>query len=201
MAPMSRVPRVFALSLPLMAGGSLLAHALSYRLAFPDARTLERDLAATGHGYLDHVAFLLAPAVAVGLVALVLAVLDGARRRPARRVPAWPFALLPPLGFAAQEHLERLFHDGSVPWHAAGERTFVVGLALQLPFALLAWLAARVLLAGARQLGQALARRRNSRPRLAPPLLLPSLSPVRPLSPAPLALGYGERGPPLPARV
>jgi hypothetical protein len=198
---MSRSRRVFALSLPLMTGGSLIAHTLSYRIAFPDAQELERDLAATGHGYLDHVAFLLAPAVAIALVALVLAVLDGARRRTTSlRLPAWPFALLPLLGFAAQEHLERLFHGGGFPWHAAGERTFDVGLLLQLPFALAAYLAARTLLAGARRLGQALARRRRTRPRVAAVPLRRPVSIVRLLRPALLALGYGVRGPPLAAR-
>jgi hypothetical protein len=53
--------------------------------------------------------------------------------------------------------LELSLHTGTLGWHAAAEPTFLPGLALQLPFALLAFLAARLLLRAAVRLGRLLA--------------------------------------------
>ena len=52
------------------------------------------------------------------------------------------FALGAPAGFACQEHLERLVHTGEVPWLLTTP-SFLVGLALQAPVALLCVLVAR----------------------------------------------------------
>jgi hypothetical protein len=136
--------------------------------------------------------------ILLGAVALSLlrACFDSARGRSPAHVPGWRFAALPLLGFALQEHLERLFHDGAFPVGAALEPTFALGLALQLPFALAALVVARVLLGAARELGRALATLAAAGPRPRP---------LRSDFPAPVAdrprvataaLGYGERGPP-----
>jgi hypothetical protein len=61
------------------------------------------------------------------------------------RAPAWLFAVVPPLAFGVQEHLERAL-QGEPTAGAALEPTFVLGLVLQVPFALLAYLLARLLL-------------------------------------------------------
>ena len=47
-------------------------------------------------------------------------------------------ALIPPFAFIVQEHLERLLHDRTFPWHLAAQQAFLRGLVLQIPFALLA---------------------------------------------------------------
>jgi hypothetical protein len=88
---------------------------------------------------------------------------DTARGQGVGRVPPFAFALLPPLAFALQELLELSLHTGSIAWQACVEPTFLPGLALQLPFALLAYVAARLLLRAAVRLGRALARPRGAR--------------------------------------
>src|SRR5262245_53679931 len=62
----------------------------------------------TGHAYLADVPHLIACALTIVLAGLVLAAYEGVRGNARTRVPVWPVALLPPLGFAAQEYLERL---------------------------------------------------------------------------------------------
>jgi len=107
------------------------------------------------------------------------------------------FAAMPPLAFALQEHLERLFHGAGVAGVVL-EPTFLLGLVLQAPFALAAYLLARLLLGVAERAGRVLARRAAcGRRRVA--ARGPSWWPFELRSPriAALALGYAERGPPL----
>jgi hypothetical protein len=96
-----------------------------------------------------------------------------------------------------QELVEHGVHAGGSPLGAALEPTFLVGLLLQLPFALAALLVARALLA----LGGAIRRLLGATPRLALPGLAPAPVGIPELPRiAALALGYGERGPPPLAR-
>lgn len=146
-------------ALPAMLAGSQAAHALAYRLVFPDASVRLHVLALTGHGYLAWLPLALAVAGALGLVGFAFAVGDVARGRHVRELTPAAFALLPPVTFVVQELVELSLHTGTVGWHAFAEPTFLPGLALQLPFALLAYLAARLLLRAAVRLGRALAQR------------------------------------------
>jgi hypothetical protein len=131
-------------SLPLVVAGSLIAHQLAY-LAVAGAHA-DALLADTGHGYLDQLPTGAVLALVCLLLGLGLAAVDRVRERAGRGIPAWLIALVPLLGFALQEHVERLAHSGQVPWGAALDATFLVGLALQLPFAALAFVIARALL-------------------------------------------------------
>lgn len=115
--------------LPLSAAGVLVGHELAYRLTGAGSGGL--------HGYLAHAPQLL---VALSLPAVLVA-LSGGRTRPPR---PWAFALLGTGGFVAMEHLERL-GPGGIPWLLTSP-LFLLGLALQLPFALAAWWLARALL-------------------------------------------------------
>lgn len=115
--------------LTLSAAGVLVGHDLAYRLAGVGSDGL--------HGYLAHAPQLL---VALSLPALLVA-LSGGRTRPPQPLA---FALLGAGAFTAMEHLERLGHGG-VPWLLTSP-LFLLGLALQLPFALVAWWIARTLL-------------------------------------------------------
>src|SRR5207302_8796952 len=136
-------------ALPLMLAGSELAHALSYRLVYPQAHVRALRIVATGHGYLAWLPLALAVASACALVSLAVTAADAARGRTARELPAYAFALLPPLAFALQELLELSLHTGTFAWHAVLAPTFVPGLLLQLPVSILAYLAARLLLRAA----------------------------------------------------
>lgn len=132
------------ISLPLVVLGSLVAHQLAYLIVA--GHHADALLAETGHGYLEQ----LPTAAVLGLICLVLGLglagFDHARGARGKTIPAWLIALVPLVGFALQEHVERFGHSGDVPWAAALEATFVVGLGLQLPFAALAFVAARALL-------------------------------------------------------
>jgi hypothetical protein len=183
---------VWALTLPLVLLGTQAAHALVYDLVYPQAH--ERILLETGHGYLTWLPLTLALAGAVALAALWVAAGDAARGRPARELPAWAFAFLPPVTFVIQEVLELSLHTGTFGWRAFLAPTFLPGVALQLPIALAAYLAARLLLRTAERVGRALAR-----PRLHHVSIHISLAPEAPaLRARVVASGRSSRGPPRP---
>jgi hypothetical protein len=188
---------VWLVCLVLMAVGSLFAHLAAYHLVAPERAHRDHLLQASGHGYFAHLRLCLALCAAVALLGFAGVVVDRLRGGRARPVPLWVFALVPPLGFVVQEHVERLLYAGTPPYTAAVEATFLLGLALQIPFALVAFFAARALLALAIVIAEGL--RTLARPRL----LAHDLTPYPALSFAPartpaLARGYSERGPPLP---
>jgi hypothetical protein len=143
-------------ALPLMLAGTQVAHGLAYALVYPQAHT---HLVQTGHGYLGWLPLVFGVAGALALVGLAAAVADAARGRHTRELPAAAFALLPPTAFAVQELVELSLRTGTFGWRAFLAPTFLPGLALQLPFALIAFLLARWLLRAAAQIGLALAHR------------------------------------------
>jgi hypothetical protein len=107
---------------PVAAVGVLAAHALAYRLTGAEP--------GSAHAYLDHAPQVVAILASAALVGLAL------QDRSLSRASPWWFAPLAPLGFAAQEHVERLAHTGHLPWLLTTP-TFLLGFALQLPVALL----------------------------------------------------------------
>jgi hypothetical protein len=182
-------------AVPLLVAGSQAVHALTYRLVYPGMPIRVRALDVTGHGYLDRLPLALGVALAIALVALLVAVIDASRGRTARALPAWAFGVLAPLAFALQEVIELSLHTGTFAWHAVAAPTFLPGLALQLPFSLLAWLAARLLLRAASRAGRAFA----ARPPAGRLLSLAAPVPRSVTLPRPRALAYrlAERAPPL----
>jgi hypothetical protein len=193
------VPRrliVWLVTLPLAIAGTQIAHALAYRIVTPAHHERANELSATGHGYLAYFPL----ALAIGTVLVVFALAAEARHMVASpagsglRPRAWHFAVVAPALFLCQEHFERLLHDGVFPWHAVLAASFLTGLLLQLPFALAAYVLARLLLHTTRSLGCLLAPPRPRRLRAASTRRL-LVSPAAPPLPA-LALGYGSRGPP-----
>jgi hypothetical protein len=192
--PMRRA-LVWMVVLPLTAGGCLAAHALAYRSVASNAHERENLLALTGHGYLGYAPLALGVLVAVLVVALGLVAAGAARGSPGPRPSAWPFFILPLLGFVVQENAERFVHDGSLSAATMLEPALFVGVILQVPFALAAFLVARALLAVAEVMGRSLAVVPNRCP-LAPvvPHVLPGAADLARIPV--LALGYPERGPP-----
>jgi hypothetical protein len=184
-------------AVPLMLVGSEAAHVLAYRIAYPAVPARVHVLLVTGHGYMRWLPLAFGVAGAVVALSLLAAAADAARGRHTRGLPAWAFALLTPLAWIVQEHLELLLHTGVFPWHEVGRPTFLPGLALQLPFAALAYLVARLLLRVAEEGGRAVAR-------VAPPRVgiaaLAAVAPARePQLPriAVISRGLAKRGPPL----
>jgi hypothetical protein len=82
---------LLALSLPLAAAGSLAGHAAGYALVGMSSRD------ARIHGYLGYAPQFLALCTALVALALALRFAGRLQGRPS----AWPFALLPPVAFAA----------------------------------------------------------------------------------------------------
>jgi hypothetical protein len=190
MSAMARPRAAWVMALGLLGVGWVVAHVLSYVLVVPAAQRAEM-LAESGHGYF-RAADLVILSMTITLAGLALHVVGGATRR----APSpWTLALLPPIGFVIQEHVERLAVSGAFPAHLIAEPRFLLGLALQIPFALAALFCARLLLVGADRLACV----RAERPPHAP--VLDRLSPLlRPCAALPrrsvLAAGYSERGPP-----
>lgn len=165
---------IWLLTLALTATGVLGAHAVAYRVTGTGSEGV--------HGYLEH-----APQLLAVLVTLTLGALAFTSRAPGLR--AWPFPALALTGFAVQEHVERLLHTGELPWLLT-RPVFLVGLALQIPIALCAWLLARRLLRAVT----------DAAPRRVPPrvprweLALPALTDV--LAVVLVVLSADARGPP-----
>jgi hypothetical protein len=184
-------------AIPLMLAGSQVAHVLAYWIVYPQASVRLHALLETGHGYMSALPLALGVAGAVVALSLAATVADAARGRGVRALPPWAFALLPITGFALQEYIERWLAWGFMPWFAAAQPTFLVGIALQVPFGLLAYLAARLLLRTAERLARRLVRVSPPRPRVVLcPQLVPSAQSLPPL-PSLLSRRLGRRGPPL----
>jgi hypothetical protein len=179
-----------------MVAGSQVAHVFAYRLVYPVAGVRLHQLIVTGHSYMSLWPKLLAMGGALELAALVSIVAGSVRRRRHTPVPPWAFALTPPLAFILQELLERCFAGASFPWWMVLQPTFRVGLLLQLPFALLAYLLARLLLRVADRVGNAL-RRETGQPRLRNRSARWYPVALRPPRTAALADGHAGRAPPL----
>jgi hypothetical protein len=154
----SRRAAAWLMSLPLMIAGTQVAHVLAYRWVYPNAHIRLIELLATGHGYMvgthGYLPLVLGIVGAVDLVAAGWVFAGSMRRSLQRPVPAWAFALMPLLCFTLQEFLERWLSGAPFPWWMVLQPTFRIGLALQLPFALVAFLAARLLLRTAKTAGR-----------------------------------------------
>jgi hypothetical protein len=189
MSRMGRPRAAWLIALGLLGAGWVTAHALSYMLLVP-APERGRMLAQTGHSYF-RASDLLILCMTITLAGLALSVIGKARWTPG----PWALALLPPVGFFIQEHAERLAVSGAFPTHLVVEPRFLLGLLLQIPFALAALACAHFLLFAATRLVRGAA---------ACPLdeaAVERLSfALRPCADPPrrsvLAAGYSERGPP-----
>src|SRR5207247_10307790 len=115
-----RLPWLVAL--PVMAAGSLAAHALSY--LFVSARAAENGgdgemSERTSSGDTSYLVLFVGILAATGLVAAIARLLLGRRRRRGVELSPWLFFVLPPLAFALQEFAERLLRAEAFPFEAA----------------------------------------------------------------------------------
>jgi hypothetical protein len=149
---------------PIVALGVFVAHSLAYRLTGTPSAPL--------HSYLAH-----APQVLVVLAVAGLVIAGLGARLDAPPARAFPLAAL--ATFVLQEHVERIAHGGGL-LSLVTSPAFLVGLALQLPVALVAWALARWLLAAVRtRLGCVAARPQYFLGVLAPRQLLVSVLHLR----------------------
>lgn len=125
---MARRILAWLLVTPLAGAGVLAAHAVAYGLTGADP--------GPEHGYLEHV-----PQVAGLLACLAVLGLALQERSPRPSEARW-YLPVAPTAFVCQEHVERLAHTGQVPWLLTTP-CFLVGLALQLPVAVVTVLVVR----------------------------------------------------------
>jgi hypothetical protein len=188
--------------LPLVVASWLGAHSLAYWLVSPGGAAHMGLHAVTGHGYLGYAPALALWALAFLAAGLLLRAGEGLRGHRPSPPPIRVFVLLPPVGFVVQEHLERLVGTGGISYDLVLEPAFLVGLALQLPFALAALLLAHALSAVGFGVGRAVARWLAFRRPV--PVVPPSVSGVLAsptlVTSSVLALGHGPRAPPAAAR-
>jgi hypothetical protein len=140
---MGRRAFTWALSIPLILVSVLVGHALAY-----EATGLEPGAM---HEYLDHAPQVLAVLVLAALIALAI-------DRRSTRLATAPFAGLGIAVFSIQEHVERYAHTGELPFLVT-DRTFLLGLVLQVPVGVLCVWIARRLVSAARALLRARPRR------------------------------------------
>jgi hypothetical protein len=183
----------WVLAAPLLATGVVVGHTLGYRWAVSDPHARAHLLQDTGHGYFAYLPLLLGVGVTLVLASLVARFRAAARGEGGTGSPPWLVATLPPVAFLAQELVERLLHTGHVHVSALGEPAVLIGLALQLPLALIALGLARLLGDVADAIGAALAHHLPPRLSLVPAWVVVASSPVR-CSVA--TRGWTERGPP-----
>ena len=162
------------LVVPLGTLGMLAGHELAYAIT----QTPEGGL----HDYMGHL-----PQVALMLALFSFVGASFVER--GERLAFWPFPTVALAGFVAQEHLERLVHDGALPL-VLSEPVFLLGLALQSLVAVVVWLVARML---ARVVGRDATRVCR--------FVVETVRPLRrrrAVSPRPVLLGAGgPRAPPL----
>ena len=127
--------RVWLVVSPVVAAGVLTAHWLAYRLTSTPTDPF--------HGYLEHAPQVL---LLLALAGMILAAVTARVDAP----PSWAFPFVGLATFVLQEHLERLVHGGGAPFLLTSP-AFLLGLALQIPVALVAWALARWLLGAVRQ--------------------------------------------------
>jgi hypothetical protein len=181
-----------------MLAGSQIAHALAYRFVYPDPELRQHALAQTGHGYVAYTPFVLSACGGIVLVSIAWLAVSAARNRRGTPVPAWAFALLPLVGFATQEAVERALAGVFDPWSLLLEPTLRVGLLLQVPFAFAVFVLAWLLLRVAEGIG---ARLRSTSTERYGGLEAPSwfVASAWLAPPDVLAAGHAGRGPPVPS--
>jgi hypothetical protein len=190
---MERTRIVWLSCLSIAAIGGFLAHVAVCSLFAPGtghARPETHAHAAVAHAQGGvHLRACLAVCGAILVVGLAIAATQALRHGRPLRVPLWTFALLPPVVFVLQEQLEALT-DGA----AVADPAFLVGFALQVPFALVTYLVARAVFSAVRAL---VGHGGLPRPCLAPFTFswLPAAPRAAALAPV-LARGYGQRAPP-----
>jgi hypothetical protein len=192
------VPRqarlAWLLAFALTVAGWISAHEVAYRLAIPHPHTAGWDSVEARHAYLAYASLLVVLCLFVAVLCTAGLVLRPRGVRPPSGRLLLLFVLLPPLGFALQEVIESLL-SGGLPVEALLEWTFLAGILLQVPFAVVALVVTRVFFAVARSMA-----RRGEGPGkpklLAFNLSLPRAAEAWPPRLPALAFGCGERGPP-----
>ena len=193
-----RRPLTWLVTIPLAFGSAVGGHDLASQLASVKTQAHASALAAEGRSDLVWLPYALGALATFVVIGLLVCVLEAAAGAPPRGRAGLGLAAVPLVVFVLQEHIAQLLAGNHIQLvHVSLEPRFALGLLLQLPCGLVACLIGRLLLRAAEELGYRLRSRRE-----VPVLSLPGRPPWAavavdlPRAPA-LALGYGQRGPPL----
>ena len=170
---MTRRRLPWLVSLGMIAAGSVTAHTLGY-LAFASSAERGDEVAEHSHRVAAHLPLILAILSAAVVVGVVSRIVSTVRGHSAGGASMRLFFVLPPLGFAVQEAIERIMHVESAPWNGLHEPAFLTALLLQIPFGVVAYLTARWLTRIAVRIGHMLAGRGPEIQRRAPDALRPA---------------------------
>jgi hypothetical protein len=185
------------IAMPLAVVGTLAGHSVGYWAAVPDPHERAHVLAASGHSYLAYAPLAMGLCVALaalGLAAHAVAAFRGREETGGTRIKL--VAALAPVAFLLQELIERYAHDGRLHWELVVSAPFLLGLATQVPFALLAAAITYALATAAQHVAHAIRAARSPRPRGLAQTFLSWLTVDLPPAPV-LARGYAGRGPPV----
>jgi hypothetical protein len=187
------------IALPLTAAGIWTRHALlpmeTGHVGHDHGASASTPGSELGLSFFCSIPFVLSTLALLALLGLVGIV----QERRLLTVSAWPFAVLVPVGFALHFHLEHAAGAGG-PFGLIVESAFLVGLGIQLPFAMVAYLIATALLHVAERIGEAFAaRRRRQRLRPVSRKTPPRWACLARPRPALLATAGAPRAPPLAA--
>ena len=165
---MSRRLIAWLVAFPLMAAGTYLSHCYVYGYAaVGHAHHAASGSGRPGMAFFCGTPFLLACLAMVGISVAARSV-QALSERPGASLAAWPFGVLPVLGF--------LLHQ----WISAADTglivdpTFLAALLLQVPFGLAAYFVAKALLRLADRIGESLAPPRHARLRAVPRIAYPA---------------------------
>ena len=165
---MSRRLIAWLVAFPLMAAGTYLSHCYVYGYAAAGhAHHAASNAAQPGMAFFCGTPFLLACLAMVGISVAARSV-QTLSERPGAALSAWPFGVLPVLGFLLHQWIS------AADTGMAVDPTFLAALLLQVPFGLAAYLVAKALLRLADRLGEALAPPRSARLRAVPRIAYPA---------------------------
>ena len=191
------------LTVPLVVAGSIAAHVVGYAVTpvtavagHGEGGELSGLHERASSGYAGHAVLWLGLIGALASVFGIRTLFVRVRGGGSRGIGAGCFFLLPLLAFTFQELVERFSHAESFPFQAVLEPRFLVGLALQLPFAALAFLLGWVLFRVGRRLALLFGCRPIPRLRALPARLWAPAGVALPRVRA-LSRGHPLRGPPL----
>lgn len=149
---MRRIGTALFVCVPVAVAGCLVAHQTGYVFEAPDGFARSLELRSDGHAYFREFVFLFAAAMTMLLAGFALAMHAATDASSPLNPSAKPFAAIPVLVFVIQESTERIAAGNLLELFT--EVSFVVGLALQVPFGLIAFLFARLILVVAHGVGR-----------------------------------------------
>lgn len=159
---MRRIGTALFVCVPVAVVGCLVAHQVGYMFEAPDGFARSLELRNDGHAYFREFAFMVPAAMTILLAGFALAMHAATGAASQLNLPAKPFAAIPVLVFVIQESTERIAVGNLL--ELVTEVSFVVGLALQVPFGLIAFLLARLILVVAHEVGRIIRTLNGHRP-------------------------------------